>query len=96
MVSFQISLSPNPDKIDASFGLALDSSILVLAVMARSAKSNQVLLGIFSTVTAKILMVNFEIGHCTTELASPTITAKNLVPQMLVQLAIKPGARLFR
>ena len=63
--------------------------------MARSAKGNQVLLGIVPSVTAEVFMVNLEIGHNAAELASPTVSTQHPDAKLFVQFGIKPQARTF-
>jgi len=63
--------------------------------MAGSAKSDQVLFGIFPRVTAEVFMVNLEMGHCAAELASPTVSTQHLDAKLFVQLAIKAQAWPF-
>ena len=38
-----------------------------------TAKRNQVQLGIIAGLAAKLLVVDFKVGHCATRLASPTV-----------------------
>ena len=56
---------------------------------------DQVLLGIISALTAKLLVVNFQIRSAPAALTSPAITAQHLLSKSIVQLEIKSQARLF-
>jgi len=57
--------------------------------MAYRAERNQVLLGIFPCVATKLLMMDFQVGHCAARLTAPAIAAKDLLPQILVGDEIK-------
>jgi hypothetical protein len=48
--------------------------------VARSAKRNQVILGVLPGVTAKLPVVNLEIRQRAATLASPSVAAKHLLP----------------
>jgi hypothetical protein len=56
---------------------------------------NQVLLGIITTLAAKILVVNLKVRPGPAALASPTVAAQHLLPELFVQLGIEPQAWLF-
>jgi hypothetical protein len=63
--------------------------------VARSAKSNQVLLRIIARLAAKFPVVNLKTRHGTTRLASPSVSAQHLVAELFVRLGIKLQARTF-
>jgi len=74
---------------EESFLSTIERLALVLSDMAANAKSDQILLGIFSRVTAKVFVVNLKIGHRATQLASPAIPPKHLVEKLVVQFGIQ-------
>jgi hypothetical protein len=63
--------------------------------VALCAQRDQVQLGIIAGLTAKLLMVNFQIRHCATRLTPPAIATRNLLSQILVRNRIQPKARKF-
>ena len=63
--------------------------------MACDAKSNQVVLGIITRLTAEFLVVNLKVRHRAAELAPPAIAAKHQVAELFVQIRIQSQARGF-
>jgi hypothetical protein len=57
--------------------------------VALAAQRDQVPLGIFAGMAAKLLVVNLKIGYCATRLASPTVPAEHLVAKLVVQFGIQ-------
>jgi len=49
-----------------------------------STKSNKVVLGILAGMTPILLMVYFKIAHRATQLTSPSIAPKHLLPQLFI------------
>jgi hypothetical protein len=45
--------------------------------VALSAKGDEVLLGIVAGLTAKLLVMNFQVRHCSARLTSPAITTQD-------------------
>jgi len=64
--------------------------------MTSRAEDNQILLGIMPKLAAKLFVVNLEIGHCATRLASPAVTTEHLVTQTVVLVGIEPQACMLR
>jgi hypothetical protein len=52
--------------------------------VACGAERDEVLLGIVTRVAAKFFVVNFQVRHRPTQLASPAIATQHLLPQALV------------
>ena len=65
-------------------------SVVVNLSMAFRAESDQIVLGIMPSLAAKLFVVNFEIRHRATRLASPAITAEDFVPKLFVPFGIQP------
>jgi hypothetical protein len=63
--------------------------------MTCGAQRDQVLFGILTTLTPKLLVVNLQIQSASADLASPAITPQHLLAESLVQPWIKPQPRLF-
>ncbi|MGA8736328.1 MAG: hypothetical protein WB558_20585 [Terriglobales bacterium] len=53
-------------------------------------KRDQVLLRILAAVTAKLLVVDFEVGPCAAQLTSPAIATEHLIAQLFVPHGIEP------
>jgi hypothetical protein len=47
--------------------------------VASSAKRDQVLFGIISRLAAKLFVVDFEIGQCAAQLATPPVASQDLL-----------------
>ena len=58
--------------------------------MACITKSNQIFFAIVTGSAAKFLVVNLKVGHLSAYLASPTVAAQHLVPELLVQNGVQP------
>jgi hypothetical protein len=58
--------------------------------MAFRTEGNQIRLGIIPSMAAELLMVDFQIRHCTAGLASPAIATKYQLPPSFVQKRLKP------
>ena len=69
---------------------AWNSSAVMRSGVARSAKGNEVLLGIIAGLTAKLFVVNFQVRHSPTRLTPPAIATQHLSPQTLVFHRIRP------
>ncbi len=57
--------------------------------VAFAAQRDQVLLGIIPGMAAKLLVVNFKIGHHAARLAPPTIPAEHFVASLVIRFAIQ-------
>ena len=57
--------------------------------MTRNADGNQILFGIVPRVATKFLVVNFQVGYRTAQLAPPAVATEDLLPQTFVQLGVK-------
>ena len=63
--------------------------------VAGTAKCNQVLLDILPGAAAKFLVVDFQVRHGATALASPSVTPQHALPQLLVLFRVESQARRF-
>jgi hypothetical protein len=66
---------------------------VVHSSVACGAERNQVLLRVVSGLAAEFLVVNFQVGHRATRLASPAIPLEYLVAKLFVQGGNKPQPR---
>ena len=66
------------------------SSAAVHGSVACSTEGNQILARIITGVAAKLSVVDFQVGHRTARLASPTITRQHLNTELFVQCGIEP------
>jgi hypothetical protein len=57
---------------------------------------NQLLLPVVAGLATKLLVMNFEVEHCATRLASPTVATQHLVAKSVVQLRIDANPCMFR
>ncbi|HSZ01580.1 MAG TPA: hypothetical protein VK788_18925 [Terriglobales bacterium] len=57
--------------------------------MASRAEGNQIPLGIVPGLAAKQRVVNLEVGHRATRLASPAVPAEHLIAKVIVQFRIQ-------
>jgi hypothetical protein len=57
--------------------------------MASRAEGDEIFLGIRPGLAAELRVVNFKIGHCSARLASPAVTAENLIAKLVVQFAVQ-------
>ena len=71
-----------------------DSDFVHTAV-AGTAKCNQVLLDILPRQAAKFLVVDFQVRHRSTGLASPSIPPQHALPQLVVLFRVESQARRF-
>lgn len=53
------------------------------------AERNQVLFRVIASMAAKLLVVDFQIRHCSACLTAPRVPAQHLLPQTLVRHGIK-------
>jgi hypothetical protein len=58
--------------------------------MAHRADRYQVLRGVFTSVAAELLMVDFQIRHRAAQLTAPAVSAQHFMSQILVGDRIKP------
>jgi len=66
------------------------SSAAVHRSVACGTEGNQILPRIITGVAAKLFVVDFEVGHRTARLASPTIARKHLNTELIIRLRIEP------
>jgi len=66
------------------------SSAAVHVGVARGTEGNQILPRIITGVAAKLFVVDFEVGHRTARLASPTVARQHLNAELIVRLRIEP------
>ena len=52
--------------------------------VACSAKCDQIFLAIVTGEAAELFMMNFQVGHASTELASPAVAVQHLFTELLV------------
>ena len=71
-------------------------SAVMDSVVACRTKRNQILLCIVTGLTAKVFVMDFEVGPCATRLTSPAIPTQHLIAQVFIQLGIEPQACAFR
>jgi len=64
--------------------------------MAPQTQRNEVGLGIASALAAKFLVMDFQVRHRSTGLASPSVASQYLLPQSFIRAAIEPQAWIFR
>jgi len=60
------------------------------------AKRDQIAFTIAARVAAELLVVDFKVGHGTTQLTAPAISAQHVLSKILVILLLEPDRRLFR
>ena len=65
------------------------------SAVAGTAKSNQVLLDILPRQAAEFLVVDFQIRHGSTGLASPSITPQHALPQLVILFRVETQAWRF-
>lgn len=58
--------------------------------VAIATECNEVFFSVAARVAAEFLVVNFEVRHCTADLASPAITAQNLQSKVCIRLEGEP------
>jgi hypothetical protein len=46
-------------------------------------------------VAAEFLVMNFQVGHCTAELASPAVAAQHLLTEVVVQNGVQPHSGML-
>ena len=63
--------------------------------MACGAKCNQILSRIITGLAAELFVMDFKIGHSAARLASPAVTAENLVTNLVVRPCVQAQAWLF-
>jgi len=61
-------------------------------VVARSAKCDEVALGIIAGVAAELFVVNVQVRHRAAGLTAPAVSTQNLLPQSLVGHRMQPQA----
>jgi len=66
------------------------SRLGVNACVARSAKCNEVLLGVIAGLTTELLVVDFEVRHRAAQLTPPAVPAQHLLAESFVRHRIKP------
>ena len=66
------------------------------ARMAYGAECDQVLTRIIAGLTAKLFVMNFEIGHCAARLASPAVATEHLVAKLVVRIQVQTPASMLR
>jgi len=59
------------------------------------AEGNQIVFGIFPRVTAKLLVMEFQVRHGTAELASPAVALKNALAEFFVVVSSQPDRHLL-
>ena len=78
----------------------LRSSVCTLTAvhnqMTRDTEGDQVLIRIFSRLTAQFFMVNLKVCHRTAQLTSPAISPEYVLAERFVILLFEPDRRLFR
>ena len=97
--SGSLALSPvsqSRDILKCEQSTATPSFSKMDAGMAPCTERDQVVLGIGAGVTAKLVVVNFQVRHCAARLTPPAITTKDLLPKILVQPRIQPQRVGFR
>ncbi|SPF44439.1 hypothetical protein SBA1_530075 [Candidatus Sulfotelmatobacter kueseliae] len=80
----------NPPRIQPASRATRHSSDEMRIGVARSAKGDKVLLRIIAGVTAKLLVVNFQVRHRAARLTTPAVAAQDLLTQSFIRNLIEP------
>src|SRR5205823_5391882 len=65
------------------------SFVCMYLLMAAMTQGDQVFRSVLTRLASQSLMMSFELGHASAQLASPSITPQNHLPKLFISLAVE-------